>query len=72
MTCKLRGHWHWLRSPANKLALIEVLLLGERLADGKVNSGEALQVVVVQIPIWRSQSVDPSGRLRRHLVRILL
>ena len=65
-------HLQRLCGPTDKLALVEVLLLGQSLADGEVNPGKALQVVVVEIPVGRIQPVNPSGRLRSNLVGILL
>ena len=65
-------HLQRLCGPTDKLALIEVLLLGQSLADGEVNPGKALQVVVVEIPVGCVQPVNPSGRLRGNLVGILL
>ena len=64
-------HLQRLCGPTDKLALVEVLLLGQSLADGEVNPGKALQVVVVEIPVGRIQPVNPSGRLRSNLVGIL-
>lgn len=65
-------HLQRLCGPTDKLALVEVLLLGQSLADGEVNPGKALQVVVVEIPVGVfSRSIRP-GRLRSNLVGILL
>ena len=65
-------HLQRFRGPADELALIEVLLLGQGLADSEVDPRKTLQVIVVQVPVWRGQPINPSSRLGGHFIGILL